>query len=59
MKEYPYQMISPLGNVVLQVTMDARYPKDMEMRMMDAGFSFRVNGKKLTKSDIRKEERIA
>ena len=59
MKDYPYQVISPLGNVVLQTTMDARYSKDMELRMMDVGFSFRLNGKKLTKSDIRKEERIA
>ena len=57
MKEWPYQVISPLGNVMLQATLDARYPKDQELRMMDAGFSFRLHGKKLTKTDIRKEER--
>lgn len=57
MKEWPYQVISPLGNVVLQATVDARYPKSQELRMMDAGFSFRLYGKKLTKAEIRKEER--
>ena len=57
MKEWPYQVISPLGSVVLQATVDARYPKAQELRMMDAGFSFRLHGKKLTKAEIRKEER--
>ena len=57
MKEWPYQVISPLGNVVLQAPVDARYPKAQELRMMDAGFSFRLHGKKLTKAEIRKEER--
>lgn len=59
MKEYPYQVISPLGNVVLQATTDARYPRTQELRMIDAGFSFRLHGKKLTKADIRKEANSA
>ena len=55
MTEYPYQVISPLGHVVLQATADARYPRAQELRMMDAGFSFRLHGKKLTKTDLRRE----
>jgi len=55
MTEYPYQVFSPLGHPVLAAPADCRYPKDMELRMMDAGFTFRLHGKKLTKTDIRKE----
>ena len=55
MVEYPYQVFSPLGHLVMESTADCRYPKDTELRMLEAGFTIRLHGKKLAKTDIRKE----
>lgn len=56
MAEYPYQVFSPLGHLVLEAVADCRYPAKTELRMLEAGFTIRLYGKKLTKTDIRKEE---
>ena len=55
MTNYPYQVFSPLGHLVMESTEECRYPKDTELRMLEAGFTIRLHGKKLTKTDIRKE----
>lgn len=57
MKEYPYQVINPAGNVVLRSTV--RHSRTVELDHLAHGYTILYNGKKLTKSDIRKEERIA
>ncbi len=53
--EYPYEVISPLGQPVMEATIECRYPPAQELRMLEAGFAIRLYGKKLTKTDIRKE----
>ena len=53
--EYPYEVISPLGQPVMEATIECRYPPAQELRMLEAGFTIRLYGKKLTKTDIRKE----
>ena len=55
MTNYPYQVFSPLGHLVMESIEECRYPKDTELRMLEAGFTIRLHGKKLTKTDIRKE----
>lgn len=52
--EYPYQVYSPLGQLVLEATLNCRYPADKEIRMLDAGFTIRICGRKITKTDVRK-----
>lgn len=52
--EYPYQVYNPLGQLVLEATLDCRYSADKEVRMLDAGFTIRVYGRKITKTDARK-----
>lgn len=53
--EYPYQVYSPLGQLVLEATLDCRYPADIELRMLDVGFTIQIHGKRLTKPEVRKE----
>lgn len=59
MADYPYQVYSPLGQLVMEAPADCRYPKDTELRMLEAGYTIRLHGKRLTKADIRKEANSA
>ena len=51
----PYQVYNPAGDLVLQAIEAARYPKSVELDMLDAGYTIRLNGRRITKSEIRKE----
>lgn len=55
MKEYPYQVINPAGNVVLRSTV--RHSRTVEMDHLVHGYTILLNGKKLTKTEIRKEDK--
>ena len=57
MKEYPYQVISPAGHVVLRSTV--RHSRMVELDHLAHGYTILLNGKKLTKTGIIKEDRIA
>lgn len=50
-----YQVINPAGTVVLQVQEWARYPKLLELALLEAGYTIKLNGKRVTKTEIRKE----
>lgn len=51
--EYPYQVRHPDGGTVLQST--ERYPPRVELDLLEHGYIIKLNGKKLTKAEIRKE----
>lgn len=53
--EYPYQVISPMGHIVASAPSNCRYPKNIELDMLEAGYTVRLNGKKITKAEVRKE----
>ena len=56
MQEFPYEVISPpgqLGGVVAPES--CRYPRHIELDMLEAGYTIRLHGKKITKTEIRKE----
>ena len=55
MMEYPYQVINPEGAIVLQSKV--RHPPRVEMDLLEHGYTIKVNGRKLTKTEIRKEVR--
>lgn len=50
-----YLVINPAGDIVLQATESCRYPRATELRLMEAGYTVRLHGKKLTKTEARKE----
>lgn len=53
--DYPYEVISPSGQPLMEATESCRYPRRIELDILDAGYTIRLNGKKLTKTEIRKE----
>lgn len=55
MADYPYQISSPEGNVVLQAPESCRHPRKVELDLLEAGYTIRLHGKRLTKTEIRKE----
>lgn len=50
----PYQVFDPSGRLVLDSDVRCRYPRNMEMSLLDAGYAVKIAGKKLTKTEIRK-----
>ena len=53
MAEYPYQVINPAGETVLQSKV--RHSPRIEIEHLEHGYTIMLDGKKLTKTDIRKE----
>ena len=54
MDKYPYKVFNPAGEVVLQSIPDCRYPRAVELQMLEAGYTILLNGKRLTKTDIKR-----
>lgn len=54
MSDCPYEVISPSGQPMMEAAPGIRYPKEIELSMLEAGYTIKLNGKKLTKSEIRK-----
>ena len=51
--EYPYVVFDPKGRTVLEAAESCRYPKRIELDLMEAGYTIRLNGRKLTKKEVR------
>lgn len=41
------------GRVVLQAAAECRYPKNVELDLMDHGYTVHLNGRRLTKKEAR------
>lgn len=50
-----YLIISPSGQPMMEAPEICRYPRRIELDMLDAGYTIKLNGKRITKADIRKE----
>lgn len=51
---YPYKVYHD-GALLMEAAKKYRYPKQVELSMLDAGYTIRLNGKRITKTDLRKE----
>lgn len=51
--EYSYVVINPAGDVVLQAAAGCRYPKETERDLLESGYQIRLDGRKLTKKEVR------
>lgn len=47
--ELLYIVTGPEGNVVLQASEGCRYPRETEMALLEAGYTIRLDGKKIGK----------
>lgn len=57
MADYPYTVTSPSGEIVLQAAESCRCPRLVELALLEAGYIVRLHGKKITKTETRKEMR--
>lgn len=55
MDNLPYQVFAPCGHPVLQASERCRYPRKIELDLLSAGYTIRLGGKPLTKTQIKKE----
>lgn len=55
MKELTYQIYDPQGVGIMEAPEKCRYPKHIELSLLEAGYSIRLNGKRITKTELRKE----
>lgn len=55
MDNLPYQVFAPGGQPVLQASERCRYPRKIELDLLAAGYTVRLCGKLLTKTQIKKE----
>lgn len=56
MKDLPYQVFDSKGRKVLHAPESCRYPRRTEKALLADGYTIRLNGKRITKTDLRKEE---
>lgn len=54
--EYSYQVIPPAGQLGGLIAPEScRYPRTTELSLLEAGYTIRLHGKKITKTELRKE----
>ena len=54
--EYPYEVSPPPGKSGGMVAPEnCRYPRTTELSLLEAGYTIRLHGKKITKTELRKE----
>ena len=51
----PYQIISPSGQPLMEALECCRYPRKLEQSLLDAGYTIKLNGRRITKTEVRKE----
>ena len=49
-----YQIFDSTGRLVLNSNVRCRYPRAVELSLLDAGYVVKIDGKRLTKTEIRK-----
>lgn len=51
--KYPYKVYRD-GEIIMQAPASCRYPKDVELKLMEEGCTIKLHGKKITKKEIKK-----
>ncbi len=51
--EYPYQVTNPFGDIVLQAPESCRSSRQVELDQLANGYTIRLHGKRITKSDLK------
>ena len=56
-QELPYKVYDRDGVLKMSAPESLRYPKETELSIINAGYTIKLNGKKITKKEITNEER--
>ena len=51
--KYPYKVYNSAGASVLRAPESCRYPKHVELQLMEAGYTIKLHGKKITKKEVK------
>ena len=51
--DLPYQVFDSSGRLVLNADVCCRYPRATELNLLDAGYTIKLNGRKLTKKEVK------
>ena len=54
MSNCSYEVLDPSGQLVMVSTAGIRYSRQIELSMLDAGYTIKINGRKLTKTELRR-----
>lgn len=52
--DLPYQVFGPSGEMVMHAPEVCRYSPRIELSLLDAGYTIKLNGKRITKAEARK-----
>lgn len=52
--DYPYQVFNSDGELVMQAPENCRYSRNKEALLLASGYTIKLHGRKLTKTEIRK-----
>lgn len=55
MTVHNYEVTAPDGRGGMSAPESCRYPRRIELQLLEAGYTIRLNGRKLTKTEVRKE----
>lgn len=53
--DFPYEVFSPGSQKVMIAPEVCRYPQHIELEILEAGYTIRLHGRKITKTELRKE----
>lgn len=55
---YPYEVIPPPGQLGgVEAPESCRYSRETELSLIEAGYTIRLHGKRITKTELRREVR--
>ena len=57
--DYPYKVFDPCGVPVMSAPEELRYPRNLELEMLAAGYTIRLHGRKITKKELKSTCRIS
>lgn len=53
--EYDYLVISPTGQPMMEAPEVCRYPRRIEAQLLEAGYTIKLKGRRITKTEVKKE----
>ena len=51
-QEQTYVVYNPDGRMMMQTSISSRYDRESERILLDAGYTIKINGKRLTKKEV-------
>lgn len=54
-KDLPYQVFNSQGACIMEAPEKHRYSRRIELSILESGYSIKLNGKRITKTEVRKE----